>query len=150
VCRTCKLEKPLDQFWKNNVHCIECSKAKYQARLTLEKRKQYADRGRKFDELNIARYLLRYARKRAKAKGLECTIRPRDIHVPDRCPIFDVPLVKNTGTWSNNSYSLDRIDSSKGYVPGNVRVISWQANSLKSNTTVEQVERLLKYMKGEI
>lgn len=90
------------------------------------------------------------ARKRAAAKGLECTIRPGDIHLRDRCPILDIPLKKNRGQYGPDSYSLDRRDSSLGYVPGNVEVISWKANSLKGELNIEQVERLLQYMKGEL
>lgn len=142
--------KEASQYWANNTVCIECNKKAWRARATPESRKRWGEHQKKADDLNIARYLLRQARKRAIRKGLECTIVPSDIHVPDVCPIFGVPMVKNRGRWQNNSFSLDRVDSSKGYVKGNVRVISWWANNLKSNMTIEQVDRLLKYMKKEI
>lgn len=45
------------------------------------------------------------------------------------------------------SPSLDRIDSSKGYVKGNVRVISARANMLKNNATVEELTLVLKDLK---
>lgn len=149
-CMKCQQTKEESQFWANNKVCIECNKKLWRARMTREKRDQYNERARRFDDLNIARYLLRQARKRAKAKGLPCTIRPSDIHVPERCPVLGVELVKNRGQWKNNSYSLDRVNSSMGYVPGNVRVISWWCNYLKSNLTLEQMERMVAYMKGEI
>ena len=44
---------------------------------------------------------------------------------------------------------IDRIDSSKGYVKGNVRVISKRANTLKNNATIEELELVLKDLKGE-
>jgi len=38
------------------------------------------------------------------------------------------------GKWCNpNSCTIDRIDSSKGYVEGNIQLITWKANCLKQN-----------------
>lgn len=158
VCRKCGLEKSVQNFWRNSatkdglaLDCIECSKAHWKERITREQRDRYIERQKRYDQVNIKDYLLRQARKRAKENGVECTLRARDIpDVPEKCPITHVKLVKNTGKWSHDSYSLDRKDPSKGYIPGNVAIISWKANSLKSNLTLEQVERLLKYMKGEL
>lgn len=158
VCRTCGLQKFSTEFWRDKYQkdgrkqdCIECSKAHWRKRITREQRDRYIERQTRYEALHIRDYLLRQARRRAKDLGIECTIRARDIpDPPEVCPILGVKLVKNQGSWSNDSYSLDRVDSSKGYIPGNVRVISWRANNLKSNMTVEEVERLLRYMKGEL
>jgi hypothetical protein len=38
------------------------------------------------------------------------------------------------GKWCNpNSCTIDRIDSSKGYVEGNIQLITWKANCLKQH-----------------
>jgi len=47
----------------------------------------------------------------------------------------------------DNVPSVDRIDPTKGYIKGNVEVISWRANHLKNNATVEELEAIVNYMK---
>lgn len=78
------------------------------------------------------------AKRRAARKGLPFTITPADIVVPARCPLLDVPL--ELGTRSLYTASLDRIKPALGYVPGNVWVISWRANQIKSDLTLAQLE----------
>lgn len=63
------------------------------------------------------------------------------------CPVFGVPLQSSQTNGkgdSDLSLSLDRIDSSKGYVKGNVRTISNRANKLKNNMTITECELILK------
>lgn len=98
----------------------------------------------------VAQFLARNSRKRAKREGIEHTISWRDIDVPESCPITGLQLAQNIGVHRNNSYTLDRVDPSLGYVKGNVRVLSWLANKAKSDLTIEQLERLLLYMKGAL
>ena len=40
--------------------------------------------------------------------------------------------------------SLDRIDSSKGYVKDNIWVISHKANSIKNNATLTELKLIIK------
>jgi hypothetical protein len=99
---------------------------------------------------NPARVLLSLARRRAKQKGLEFMISLNDIEIPERCPVLDIPFVLGggkVGGWVDASPTLDRIDNSKGYVPGNVAVISFRANALKKDATLEEMEAVLKYMR---
>lgn len=93
------------------------------------------------------KYIWTAARKRAEKRGIEFTIEPEDIIIPERCPIFDTPLGEvHNGKDRENSPCLDRIDNTKGYVKGNISVISFKANRLKSNLTVEILERLMNYV----
>ena len=45
-----------------------------------------------------------------------------------------------------SSPSLDRIDNTKGYVPGNLQVISYRANQLKSDGTLEEFRKLVAHL----
>src|SRR5882724_642638 len=83
------------------------------------------------------------ARSAAKRRGLEFSIKLEEITVPETCPILGMPLVKGVRQRLFSSPSLDRIDSSRGYVPGNVWVISWRANHLKSNGTLIEFRQLV-------
>lgn len=94
------------------------------------------------------RYLLNQVRYRAKKTGKEFDLTKEELYVPEFCPILGIPLFFTEGKRTDNSYSIDRIDNSKGYTKDNVRVISLAANIRKGDLTIEQVENLLKYMKG--
>jgi hypothetical protein len=78
------------------------------------------------------------ARRRAKERGLEFAIAKDAIVIPKRCPALGLPIrVGHVRT--GNSPSLDRIDPSLGYIPGNVRVISDKANRLKSDRSLAEL-----------
>jgi hypothetical protein len=94
------------------------------------------------------RYLLAAAKQRAKKKGLEFDLKEEDIQIPEECPILHVKLNPVHFSKHHKEYSpcLDRIDNNRGYVKGNVAVISFAANRLKSNMNKEVLERLLEYV----
>jgi hypothetical protein len=81
------------------------------------------------------------ARGRCIKSGLEFTISPDDILIPEICPYLDVPLVVHKGSSGGrpDSPALDRIDNEKGYTKNNIQVISNLANMMKSSATEEQL-----------
>ncbi len=85
--------------------------------------------------------LLWAARRRAKESNLEFNITKEDIHLPATCPYLCVLLTWHSpkGTSRTTIASLDRIDNTKGYVKGNVEVISHLANSMKSNASPQEL-----------
>ena len=64
---------------------------------------------------------------------------------PISCPILGIPLKFNRGSLADDSYSIDRIDSSQGYTIDNIEVISWRANRLKNDATHEELEKISKH-----
>ena len=65
-----------------------------------------------------------------------------EIGIPISCPIFGTPLYFHRKKVRDDSISFDRIDSSKGYEKGNVIVVSYRANRLKSDATMEELRKI--------
>lgn len=61
------------------------------------------------------------------------TIKFEDVPWVTHCPILGIKLNYKGKSFSDDYASFDRIDSSKGYIKGNVAIISWKANKMKSN-----------------
>lgn len=96
---------------------------------------------------DIQSRLYNSAKRRAKARGLNFDIEKDDIIVPECCPVFGIRLCIGDGAPVASSYSLDRIDPSKGYVKGNVIVVSYKVNTMKSNGTIEELEKIVTFYK---
>lgn len=100
---------------------------------------------------NDPRYqMLRNARKKARDRGLNFNLSIYDIPIPPLCPILGIELRVSSDRIgpTDNSPSLDRIDNSKGYVRGNVHVISYRANSIKRDSSIEELQKIVDYLKA--
>lgn len=135
----------LAQKYVSNMGCVECRNIKNKS---LESRKISKE---KYEELGVKfiKAMWWRAKKRAEKSGIEFDIRLEDIKIPEVCPVFHFKFEVGEGKGpTDKSPSLDRIDNSKGYVKNNVQVISFKANRMKSDCTVDDVEQLLCYMKS--
>lgn len=120
------------------------------------KRKEWVDKNRKKvnkyqrdRKLNSPESVLyTNAKNRAKRKGVEFNIDINDIIVPEFCPILGLKLIHGVGRWIDECPSLDRIDSTKGYIKDNIHVISYRANMLKNNATIEELEKIVNFLKS--
>lgn len=81
-------------------------------------------------------------------KGLPCTIRAKSLSIPAVCPILGIPLVKVARRIVPGTPSLDRIDSSLGYTPDNVQIISFRANTLKNDATLEELRAVVAHLEA--
>lgn len=93
----------------------------------------------------VAQRLIYAAKARAKKKGIDFDITVDDIEIPTHCPILGVELSRGTKESKDNAPSLDRINSKRGYIKGNVHVISWRANRIKNDASREEVALLLEW-----
>lgn len=71
------------------------------------------------------------------------TIFPKD----NKCPILGIDLIWGVGKMTPNSPSLDKIVPEKGYVKGNVAIISQKANTMKQDSTQEDLSKIIDYIK---
>lgn len=141
ICEMCGQEKEDSKFpKKSKIHCKPCKHKKYYDAVSQKERYLLS----KLDpenspnakrKKNPARWLYHQAKARAKARELPFNITIEDIVVPEYCPVFGFKLVMNEIGAKHDSISLDRIIPELGYTKGNVRVISWLANAMKSNAT---------------
>ena len=80
------------------------------------------------------------AKENSKRGGHEFNLEKSDIVTPIHCPYLGIELSYNKKDGKLDNYcSIDRIDSTKGYVNGNVQVISHLANTMKSSATTEEL-----------
>lgn len=145
TCRACRSEEGRLRYRKG------MSDPTWRARRRAYMRANYdPERSKAWYESRPAENLmLEAARSRARRLGLPCTIAASDIDIPGTCPVLGISMRRNKGgvTRKDNSPSLDRIIPALGYVPGNVRVISWRANNLKRDATLEELELIVADMR---
>lgn len=81
------------------------------------------------------------AKRRATMRGRAFSLTLADMpEIPKVCPVLGILLECNEKAGpAESSPSLDRIDPGLGYVPGNVRVISFRANRLRSDGTADEL-----------
>lgn len=95
------------------------------------------------------------AKYNAEKRGISFDLKPGDIYWPTHCPILGIELeYSSTDSDINNSPSIDRIDSSKGYTKDNVWVISNRANRMKNDAgkddLVKFAKSILLHFNGQI
>ena len=63
------------------------------------------------------------------------------------CPLLGIELTyRNFGTGKNtppNYATLDKINPKKGYTQGNVQILSFKANTIKGDATLEELEQIV-------
>jgi hypothetical protein len=131
-CRLCKNEHPLTHFYKKKSakdglqsYCKDCTRAS-----------NYSD-GKWLTDI----------RRRARKEGLKFDLTREDFVIPEKCPALGIPIVRgheNMEHWP----SIDRIIPERGYVKGNVRVISARANTIKRDATLSELEKIVEYVRA--
>ena len=93
----------------------------------------------------IRGYIIRNSKYCAKRRGIHFDLKYTDFELPEYCPILGMTLEYGAGNDGNapNHATLDRIDNSKGYIPGNVMIISRLANAMKNESSFDQLQTFI-------
>ncbi len=144
-CQSCEKEKDVTEFPirkdnsnKPRPYCKECAKDIVKARYAFHRKSNP--------------FLHRCTRAKSRAAGLKV---PFDL-TPEYlesiwtgyCPVLEVPLELATDRENELAAELDRFVPSLGYVQGNVNWLSRKANRVKNNVSIEELEKLLEWMKN--
>lgn len=165
-CTYCGQTKPLDQFHVNvkgrhgrQARCKACTNILYyqprkeQVLAQTRARRSTEDGRAQEREWQRARRrsyplvrIVQEAKVRASKRGLDFNITADDLSMPLVCPVLGIPISMAKGPRADGSPSIDRVDTSRGYVVGNVQIISWRANRIKSDATADELRAILRYM----
>ena len=102
-----------------------------------------------FKTRNPKKLMVQSAKVRAKKANVPFSITDDDFEIPEFCPILGVRLKSGTKKYHDSSPSLDRIVPAKGYVPGNVVVMSFRANRIKGDASREELQTVLDWMDAQ-
>jgi hypothetical protein len=108
-------------------------------------KEMYHTASKKWRRNNPERAMWLRAKHHALKVGVPFSIEVSDISIPKFCPVLGIALENAENR--DNRPSLDRVVCELGYVPGNVQVISQRANRIKSDATVEELTKILEYIK---
>lgn len=172
-----KFNGKIIKYEKELVYCLDCREKKKQTRLNnKEHYKKYSKnyQAKNYDKLkaankiylknhkfdmqnyyveNIHNKMYNGAKLRAKHSGLEINITAdyiKEIYPKNnKCPYLGIDLFPNFGKQNpgENSPTLDRIDNTKGYIFGNIEIISKKANSIKGDSTPEILDKIINFYK---
>lgn len=141
--------------YSKNAACVVCSAAAVLAHQKL----MYCERADEFRQMNRDKklknplaYMLRGTRSRAKQRGIEFTITAADVRMAENCPCCSRKLQMRSGPAGHgplpSSPSLERIDGTKGYIPGNVVILCWRCNEIKRNATLAELKTIVSWLEN--
>ena len=162
-CTKCKQYLPFGEFSVNNskpdrlsIYCKSCDKDIQEAKRSKYPEKQL-EYGRKYqakrrEDFNYRlKMLINASKQRAVQTNIEHTLTLEElisIYPKDgNCPVFGTKLEFGNAGFRDNSPSIDKIDPKLGYTIDNVQILSWRANRLKVDASIEELELLLAFMK---
>ena len=104
---------------------------------------------RRYRQRNAVALMLYKAKRRALEKSIPFDLVESDVVIPEICPVLGIRLSSakdSSGIQSDACPTLDRVVPSLGYVSGNVEVISWRANRIKSDASADEIRAIYAWL----
>jgi len=136
LCPSCGETKSASEFavTKYNIsglypYCKECNR----------------DRHRANRQKNMEKVMLSVVKGRAKRDGIPFDLELDDIIIPEHCPVLGIKIERTNSAFKDSSPSVDKIVPSKGYVKGNIVIVSNRANLIKRDATIDELVKIAKF-----
>lgn len=146
TCIQCKKNSEQTKFHKSWIRKDgtfklrpKCRKCYYDNTRSEKNKKKNIKNVLHWREKNTIKYFLTTAKRRAKNLNIDFSLSEKDIIIPKFCPILDFELRINGG---NSCPTIDRINNDKGYIPNNIVIISFRANSIKNDANFAEIEKI--------
>ena len=143
VCKDCGKEKDPSEFYNNRNGKHNFCKPCYVLR-NKRYQQDYRDRNR---------FAIRMRSCRARSKEKDLPFNLTEDYLKEiwsgYCPVFNTALNLDAKKGVLGHAQLDRIVPSLGYVEGNVVWLSERANRIKDDATLEDLERLVEWLKSK-
>lgn len=140
LCKVCLEEKELTLFHKshNNKYGVNHLCKPCRAKQQAEKYKQ-----------NWFRFQVTLKRAECKKKNIQFNLNEDYLKLiwTNTCPVFKVSF-DLSGKRGSYSPTLDRINPRAGYVKGNVAYISFRANRIKYDASIQELKDLVDWYEG--
>lgn len=153
-CRICG-NTDYERYPHNPGVCKPCYAQRYAKWAAANKDRKEQTRKKWVERIKEERPVWKWARVTAaslKKKSLKLGL-PYDLSrdileqlAIDTCPVLGIPLCYTHAQIQDDSPSVDRFYPARGYVQGNVFIISAKANRIKNDASLEELLRVAEWM----
>jgi hypothetical protein len=129
-------------YYEYNKNVVLERQKKYMKSLPREAIEKIHSRQKIYEQTYPEKRIVTRVKSRAKKLNIDFNLGVEDIKIPTQCPILNIPIYKIAGVKrgpKDNSPSVDRFDNTKGYVKGNVHIISNKANVMKNSASPKEL-----------
>lgn len=155
ICTKCQEDKPDDAFEWRRAASGNKMRRKWCRVCCKNYRSAHPEQMAEWLASNWPKRLWHGTRTRAKRLGVPFDLTEQDVQEflegTTVCPVLGIPLARNVGKrgGAGNSPSLDQIRPREGYVRGNVAVMSYRANRIKCDATLDELKQLVAWMEKQ-